>query len=63
MASNRKRARRLAVWCRYLARFDRLTEYQPMTAGCLAPVRANPGYFRAEGWNTDDVRSHLRHGA
>jgi hypothetical protein len=63
MTNKRKRARRLTVWRRYQARIDRLTERQPMTADCLAPMRSNAGFFRAEGWNTDDVRSFLRHGA
>jgi hypothetical protein len=61
--SKRKKARVLRVWRRYIGRYDHLTRYQPSHRGFLAPIRVTPGFFRAEGWDTDDVRSDLRHGS
>jgi hypothetical protein len=62
--SERKRKAKMRTWARYRDRCDRLTVHQDMTAGCLAPMRCTPGYFRAVGWNTDGGRwNSLRHGA
>lgn len=61
--SKRKRKARLLVWTRYRDRCDRLTAHQDVTAGILAPMRCTPGFFRAEGWGTDNPRTDLRHGA
>lgn len=63
MTSSRKCARRLTTWTRYRDRCDRLVAGQRKTVRILHPMRITPGFFRAEGWNTDDVRSDLRHGA
>jgi hypothetical protein len=63
--SRRKRARHIAVWRKYQRRIDLLAPQAPTTAayttGCLFVIKTNPGFFRAEGWDTD--RGHLRHGA
>lgn len=64
MPSKTKRARRMTEWRRYVGRYDRLTEHQPITSGCLAPIHVTPGFFRAEGWSRFALdRTDLRHGA
>lgn len=66
MTSNRKRARRMKVWRDYQRRIDRLAPKAPTLAAytndCLFVIKANPGFFRAEGWKIS-ARSDLRHGA
>lgn len=61
MTSRRKRNQRLRIWRKYAIRNDRLVAGQPHTYRIEHPMRTNPGFFRAEGWNTD--RFDLRHGA
>lgn len=60
LTSGRAR-RRYLRWQRYQDRIDALVEHQDLTRSCLHPIRATPGFFRAEGWSTD--RGDLRHGA
>jgi hypothetical protein len=62
MTSNRKQDRRMLTWRRYQDRIDRLVRHQRQRSGAH-PARVTSGYFRAEGWNTDDARSPMRHGA
>jgi hypothetical protein len=62
MASKRKRARRMTAWRIYQRRIDRLVGDQ-WRRRIGHPMRACPGYFRAEGWNTDARWSSLRHGS
>jgi hypothetical protein len=57
----RRAQRRMIAWTRYQARCDKLADRQPSSARIGNPVRSTPGYFRAEGWQTD--RGALRHGA
>lgn len=59
MASERRKARRYLRWLRYQERCDRLVEEQRRHR-IGHPMRATPGFFRAEGWDTD--RFDLRHG-
>jgi hypothetical protein len=61
VVSRRKQGRRIAVWRKYAARNDRLVAGQPHTYRIEHPMRTNPGFFRAEGFNTG--RFDLRHGA
>ncbi len=67
--SNRKRARRIAVWRAYQRRIDRLAPKAPTPAAytnsCLFAIKTNPGFFKAEGWSkrTLDRDPSLRHGA
>lgn len=61
MVSRRRRQRRIRLWRAYQHRLDLLTTNQHDAADG-APVRVNPGFFRAEGWNTGPSSS-LRHGA
>jgi hypothetical protein len=61
--SNRKRQAKMRVWRAYQQHCDGLVAGQPHTAGVLHPMRTTPGFFRAEGWDTDNPRTDLRHGA
>lgn len=64
LTSGRQR-RRLLAWRRYQARIDRLVAGQRRPSQPGSPMRACPGFFRAEGWNTDATRwgNSLRHGS
>lgn len=65
--SNRKRARRVAIWRAYQRRIERLAPKAPTAAaytdGGLFVIRTNPGFFRAEGWDLRGRHTLLRHGA
>lgn len=67
--SRRKHLRKLATWTAYIRRCDALVRHQHLNRlrngdeMIGSPIRVTPGYFRAEGWNTDNPYSALRHGA
>jgi hypothetical protein len=64
MASRRKLNRHLINWVRYRNRCDKLVAGQQRPSQPGSPMRLTPGFFRAEGWNTDGGRwNSLRHGA
>lgn len=62
MTSKRKQDRRMLIWRRYQNRIDRLVRDQRQRFGAH-PMRVAPGFFRVEGWKTDNPRTDLRHGA
>ncbi len=62
MASNRRRARRLAAWIAYRNRCDRMVAGQSLTRSIRHPMRTTPGFFRAEGWDIGPRNLELRHG-
>jgi hypothetical protein len=61
--SERKRRAKLFAWTRYRNRCDKLVAGQRRPSQPGSPMRITPGFFRAEGWNTDNPRTDLRHGA
>jgi hypothetical protein len=64
MVSNRRRARRLAVWRAYVRRIDRLVEGQVRPSQPGSPMRVTSGFLRAEGWDTRGIhRREMGHGA
>jgi hypothetical protein len=61
--SERKRKAKLLAWARYRDRCDKLVAGQQRPSQPGSPMRITPGFFRAEGWDTDNPRTDLRHGA
>lgn len=58
----RRAQRRMIAWTRYRHRCDKLSAKQQRDAPFVThPVRTNPGYCRAEGWDTGPA-SQFRHG-
>lgn len=61
--SNTRRRRHMLVWRRYRVRCDKLVAGQDLTGQLLHAMHVTPGYFRAEGWDTANPHTDLRHGA
>lgn len=60
--SERRRRAKLHAWTVYRNRCDKLVAGQQRPSQPGSPMRVTPGFFRAEGWNTDNPRTDLRHG-